>query len=168
MSLFRSVLLVLAFVAPLAAAAQGTQPVTRLGQSEQMRQNTTGYYYHHLPGESTIQVTVAGTVVYPGLYEVGVNTDLRRLLALAGGPRTDLRDRQNDRRVEIRLMRPNVGMIYGGTLLEASSDPQAIPALLHDDSIIVDVIEKRKFGFNDLVAVIGTVGTVAFIVQVLR
>jgi hypothetical protein len=157
-------LVLLLALASAGAAAQ--QPVTRLGQSEQTRQNTTGYYFHHLPGEATIQVQVAGAVVYPGLYEVGVQTDLRRVLALAGGPKYDARDRQSDRRVEIRLMRPNVGMIYGGTLFETAANPGAIPALLHDDAVIVDVIERRRLGWQDVATVIGTIGTLAFIVQV--
>lgn len=168
-------LLLAALVAAVPLAAQpGTvatpdeAPVTRLGQSEQTRHNTTGYYYHHLPGEATIQVQVEGTVLYPGLYEVALGTDLRRLLALAGGPRYDVRDRQSDRRVEIRLLRPNVGQIYGATMADAAVNPALIPSLRHDDTILVDVIERRRFGWQDAATLVGALGTLGFLLQAAR
>lgn len=164
-------LALLALFAPLAASAQPLdpdRPVTRLGQSEQTRNNSTGYYYHHLPGEATIQVQVEGTVLYPGLYEVALGTDLRRVLALAGGPRFDVRDRQSDRRVEIRVLRPNAGQIYAATLADASVNPNVIPPLRHEDTMLVDVIERRRFGWQDAATLIGALGTFAFVVQSAR
>lgn len=129
-----------------------------------MRQNTTGYYYYHLPGEATIQVSVNGSVLYPGLYEVSTDTDMRRLLSLAGGPRFEVRDRNSNRRVELRLFRPDVGQIYAANLEDASSNPAFIPGLQHDDALVVEVIERRRIGWQDIATVIGTVGTLAFIV----
>lgn len=163
----------LALVAPLAAAqparAPGPDaPVTRLGQSEQTRQNTTGYYYHHLPGEATIQLQVQGGVLYPGLYEVSTETDLRRVLALAGGPRYDVRDRRSDRRVEIRLFRPSVGQLYAATLADASVYPERIPPLRHEDAIVVEVVERRRFGWQDAATVLGALGTFGFLIQAVR
>lgn len=139
--------------------------VTRLGQSEQTRNSSTGYYFHHLPGEATIQVQVEGSVLYPGLYEVGAGSDLRRVLALAGGPRLDVRDRQSDRRVDIRVLRPSEGAIYISTLAQASVRPDLIPALRHDDTVLVDVVMRRRFGWQDAATVIGALGTVAFLIQ---
>jgi hypothetical protein len=166
----RLALLLLALVAAQTASAQTVPPadeplVTRLGQSEQTRSNSTGYYYNHLPGEATIQVQVEGTVAYPGLYEVGVGTDLRRVLALAGGPRLDVRDRDSDRRVDIRLLRPSEGAIYVSTLAAASVRPDLIPPLRHDDTILVDVISRRRFTVQDAATIIGALGTVAFFIQ---
>lgn len=168
-------LLFLSFALCAAASAQpqvatpAAEPlVTRLGQSEQTRHNTTGYYYHHLPGEATIQIQVEGTVLYPGLYEVSAETDLRRVLALAGGPRYDVRDRQSDRRVEIRLLRPHAGQIYGATLADAAVNPTVIPALRHDDVLLVDVIERRRFGWQDAATLVGALGTFAFLLQAAR
>lgn len=152
-----------ALLLALAVPAEA-QPVTRIGQSEQMRQNTTGYYYYHLPGEATIQVSVEGAVLYPGLYEVAVETDLRRVLALAGGPRFDVRDRNSDRRVELRLYRPEAGQIYAATLADAVSNPSYIPDLRHDDALLIDVIERRRIGWQDFATIVGTIGTVAFLV----
>ncbi len=172
MHALRLAALVLA-LAPLAAAAQaqptrptGDEPmVTRLGQSEQTRSNSTGYYYNHLPGEATIQIQVEGAVAYPGLYEVGVGTDLRRVLALAGGPRLDARDRDSDRRVDIQLLRPAEGAIYVSTLAAASVRPDLIPPLHHDDTILIDVISRRRFTVQDAATIIGALGTFGFLIQ---
>ena len=160
---------VLAQPVPPPAGAAGEAPlVTRLGQSEQTRSNSTGYYYNHLPGEATIQVQVEGSVLYPGLYEVGVGTDLRRVLALAGGPRLDVRDRNSDRRVDLQLLRPSEGAIYVSTLAQASVRPDLIPPLHHDDTVLVDVIERRRFGLQDAATILGALGTFGFLIQAAR
>ena len=153
---------------PSPAAPAEDVPVTRLGQSEQTRSNSTGYYYNHLPGEATIQVQVEGSVLYPGLYEVGVGTDLRRVLALAGGPRLDVRDRNSDRRVDIRLLRPSEGAVYISSLATASVRPDLIPPLRHDDTVLVDVIERRRFGLQDAATILGALGTFGFLIQAAR
>ena len=168
----RPLLALVALVLAAPAIAQPVSPpaaeaplVTRLGQSEQTRSNSTGYYYHHLPGEATIQVQVEGAVLYPGLYEVGVGTDLRRVLALAGGPRLDVRDRDSDRRVDIRLLRPSEGAIYISTLAAASVRPDLIPPMRHDDTVLVDVISRRRFTIQDAATIIGALGTFGFLIQ---
>ena len=170
MRLLLAALVALALAAPALAQPVSPPPaeaplVTRLGQSEQTRSNSTGYYYNHLPGEATIQVQVEGTVLYPGLYEVGVGTDLRRVLALAGGPRLDVRDRDSDRRVDIRLLRPSEGAIYISTLAAASVRPDLIPPMRHDDTVLVDVISRRRFTIQDAATIIGALGTFGFLIQ---
>jgi len=168
-------LLLLAGLLPAFALAQpidrGTspvdRPVTRLGQSEQTVSTAPGYYRHHLPGEATIQVQVEGAVVSPGLYEISDGTDLRQLLALSGGPVIDARDRDSSRRVELQLIRPGSGLIYGALLSDAAGNPSVIPPLRHDDALIVDVINKRTFGWRDGLTLAGSGGTIAFLVQLL-
>lgn len=168
-------LVLLAGLLPALALAQPVDPqappadraVTRIGQSEQTVSNAPGYYRHHLPGEATIQVQVEGAVVNPGLYEIADETDLRQLLALSGGPRIDVRDRQSDRRVELRLIRPGTGLIYGALLADVAANPATIPPLRHDDALLVEVIDKRRFGWQDAATVIGAAGTVAFLFQLL-
>ncbi|WP_420457139.1 hypothetical protein [Rubrivirga sp.] len=161
-------LLLLAGLAPALALAQPVdRPVTRIGQSEQTVSNAPGYYRHHLPGEATIQVQVEGSVVNPGLYEIADETDLRQLLALSGGPRVETRDRTSDRRIELRLIRPGTGLLYGALLADAAANPAVIPPLRHDDALLVEVIERRRFGWQDAVTVIGAAGTVAFLYDVL-
>ena len=161
-----SVLLLVALPA-LALAQPADRPVTRIGQSEQVNSTAPGYYRHHMPGEATIQVQVGGNVVNPGLYEIADETDLRRLLSLAGGPQVDIRDPQRDRRVEIRLFRPGTGMLYGALLSDAVSNPAVIPPLRHDDALLVEVVDRRRLGWQDAATALGAIGTVAFIVSVL-
>ena len=165
-------LALLAGLLPALALAQPVDPdyeppVTRIGQAEQVVNSAPGYYRHHMPGEATIQVQVEGTVVNPGLYEVADETDLRRLLALAGGPRLDVRDRQSDRRVELRLIRPGNGLVYGALLADAAANPSVIPALRHDDALLVDVVEKRRFGWQDAATILGAIGSAALAYELL-
>lgn len=166
----RTALLALA-LAPAAAHAQTdgfpAAPTTRLGQSEQTRANAPGYYFHHLPGEATILVQVEGAVVHPGLYEVAATTDLRRLLALAGGPEVGVRDDKRERRIELRLVRPLVGTVYGATLTEAAENPTVIPPLHNDDVLLVDVVERRLFGWQDALAIAGAAGSLALLLDAL-
>lgn len=160
-------------LAPALVVAQPTcqsvngQPTTRIGQSEQIENNAPGYYRHHMPGEATIQVQVEGAVLNPGLYEVADEASLSQVLALSGGPRVDARDRQNDRRVELRIVRPNVGMVYGATLGDAISNPTIVPSLCNQDALLVEVVDRRTFGWQDAATLIGAAGTVAFLAQLL-
>ncbi len=87
------------------------------------------------------------------------------MLALAGGPRLDVRDRDSDRRVDIRLLRPSEGAIYISTLASAAVRPDQIPPLRHDDTILVDVISKRRFTIQDAATIIGALGTFGFLIQ---
>ena len=160
-------LLLLALVPAVAVAQTPDRPVTRIGQSEQTQSTAPGYYRHHLPGEATIQVAVEGAVLNPGLYEIADETDLRQVLALSGGPRIDIRDRQSSRRVELRLVRPGAGEIYAATMMDAAANPAVIPALRHDDALLVEVLDKRRFGWQDAATVIGAAGTVAFLISLL-
>ena len=165
----RLVLLVL-LAAPAALAQPAdfpAPPLTRLGQSEQTRANAPGYFFHHLPGEATILVQVEGAVVHPGLYEVAAATDLRRLLALAGGPEVGVRDDRRARRVELRLVRPLVGTVYGATLQEAAENPAPIPPLHHDDVLLVEVVERRLFGWQDVLTIAGAAGSLALLIDAL-
>ncbi|MGB3544460.1 SLBB domain-containing protein [Rubrivirga sp.] len=159
--------LLLAIVPLLASPQPADDPITRIGRSERTVSTAPGYYQHHMPGEATIQVQVSGNVVNPGLYEIADETDLRRLLALAGGPQVDIRDPQSDRRVEIRLFRPGTGMLYGALLSDAVSNPVVIPPLRHDDALLVEVVDKRRLGWQDAATALGAVGTLAFIISVL-
>ena len=157
-----AVALALPLVAP-AAYAQATQG--RIGRSEQVISTAPGYYVYHQPGEATIQVAVEGAVRTPGLYEVAVGTDLGRVLALTGGPAYDAREDNQRQRVEVRLFRPNEGAIYATTLQDVAANPGAYPDLREGDSIVVDVIRKRRFGWQEAGAVAGILGGAAFVIS---
>lgn len=131
--------------------------------------NAGTYYRYFVPGEATIQVSVVGAVQQPGLYEVGVGTDLGRILALSGGPRLDARERRAKQRVELRVLRPNAGTdpIYATTLQDAATNPDAYPTLQEGDTMLVEVINSKGFNWQDAVTVLGGISAAAFVVQVL-
>jgi len=52
-------------------------------------------------------------------------------------------------------------------LSDAAGNPSVIPPLRHDDALIVDVINKRTFGWRDGLTLAGSGGTIAFLVQLL-
>ena len=74
---------------------------------------------------------------------------------------------QSDRRVELRLIRPGTGQVYGALLVDAVANPSVIPPLLHQDALLVEVIDRRRFGWQDGATLIGAAGTVAFLFQLL-
>ena len=151
---------------PLApeAFAQDSQG-GRIGRSEQVISTSPGYYQFHQPGEATIQIQVEGAVRNPGLYEVSVQTDLSRLLALTGGANYDVRQSSERQRVEVRLFRPSEGVVYATTSDAIAANPGSYPALREGDSVIVDVIRKRKFGWQEGGIIVGAVTAVALLIN---
>ncbi len=149
------------------ASAADAQPLGRLGRSETMRSTAPGYYVYHQPGEATVQVAVEGAVRSPGLYEIALGTDLQRVLALAGGPAYDAREANVRQRVEVRLFRPEQGVIYQSQIQNVAAAPGATPELREGDSVLVDVIRRRQFGWQDAAGVIGALSGVAVLISVL-
>ena len=157
-------LLLLPLALLLAVPASG-QTEGRLGRSELVTSTAPGYYVYHEPGELTIQVSVGGAVVNPGLYEVAVGTELSRLLALTGGPDYDARQPDQRQRVEIRVFRPDLGLVYGSTLEDLAGNPEPVPALREGDSVVVEVVLKRTFGWQDVFTIAGGIAAVAFLID---
>ncbi len=130
---------------------------------------TASYHRFFLPGEATVQVSVVGAVQQPGLYEVALGTDIGRLLALAGGPRYDVRESDRRRRVELRLFRPQAGplAIYATTLQDAATNTAVYPALCEGDTFLIDVIERRRIGLQEIATIAGGVSAIAFLFSAL-
>ena len=161
-------LLAVAVLAALAAApAQAQAPEGRFGRSALVVSTAPGYFVFHEPGEATVQVAVEGAVRNPGLYEVALGTDLGRLLALAGGPAYDARQPDVEQTVEVRLFRPERGVIYATTLQDVLGNPDPYPDLSEGDALAVDVVSRRPFTWRDGLAVAGAVSAVAFLIDVL-
>lgn len=160
----------LACALALPAAAQTTYGTaatqTSLGRGERIQQTTAGYYRFHMPGEATIQVSVEGAVPHPGLYEVGATTDLRQLLSLAGGPRIDNRERADRQKVEVRLYRSGEGQLYGATYADLASNP-VYPPLHESDTVLVEVVKSRRFGWQEAASIAGGLTAVALLVNAL-
>lgn len=161
--MLRLVLASLALV--LAAAPASGQTEGRLGRSELVTSTAPGYYVYHEPGELTMQVSVGGAVISPGLYEVALGTDLARLLALSGGPEVDGRQPDQRQRVEVRVFRPGSGLLYASTLQDLASNPDPVPALQEGDSVVVEVVLKRTFGWQDVFTVAGGIAAIAFLIE---
>lgn len=170
---FRRIVPALLAVLAASASAQTSAPVDpcrgRLGRAELTEATSNTYYRYFVPGEATVQVHVEGAVQQPGLYEVGVGTDLGRVLALSGGPRYEAREQNRRRRVEIRLYRPNAGElpIYATTLQDTATNPDAYPALCEGDTMLIDVVESKRFGWQEIATIAGGISAVAFLVQAL-
>jgi len=137
------------------------------GQVEETYTNAGAYFYFVEPGEGTIEVKVMGTVRNPGLYRLGVGTDLGQFLALTGGPVHDVRDRNRDRKTTIHLLRPQSGgeraLIFeedfeGGITTWSKS----YPVLQDGDVMTVEVVRDRTFEWRDAVSIISAAATVVF------
>jgi len=164
--------LTLAFLvaaAPVAAQEQWDPCQGRFLRPAPEGTPTASYHRFYLPGEATVQVSVVGAIQQPGLYEVAVGTDIGRLLALSGGPRYDIRESGRGRRVELRLFRPEAGpqAIYATTLQDAATNTSVYPDLCEGDTFLVDVIERRRFGLQEIATVAGGVSAIAFLVSVI-
>jgi hypothetical protein len=161
----------LILVTAVVACATLTSPAEaqRLGRAEQTVSTAGTYYRHALPGEITIQVSVVGSVRQPGLYEIGESVDLNRLVALAGGPNIDPRDRTRERDITIRILRSSSGVqpAFWATLDQTATLAEA-PALNEGDTVLIEITERQRFTWRDGVAVIGGLGAVAFLIQALR
>ena len=142
--------------------------IGRLGRAQLTQTTATNTYFSfYQPGEATVQVHVEGAVQQPGLYEVGVGTDLGRVLALSGGPQYETREGNRDRNVEVRLFRPNAGYapIYATTLQDTATNPDVYPNLCEGDTMLIDVIESKRFGWQEVGIIAGGLSAVAFIIR---
>lgn len=141
----------------------------RLGRAELTENTSSTYFRFSAPGEATVQVHVQGAVEQPGLYEVGVGTDLGRLLALAGGPTYDVRESSRRRTVEVRLFRPRAGLapIYATTLEDTATNPGVYPRLCEGDTMLIDVVERQGFTWQAAATIAGGISAVALLLQAL-
>lgn len=162
------------FAAGMPVSAQMAAPmdpcIGRLGRAQLMETTVTSTYFRHfVPGEATVQVNVEGAVQQPGLYEIGVGADIGNLLALSGGPAYGSRESERDRKVEVRLYRPNSGSapIYATTFEDTATNPDVYPNLCEGDTMLIDVIESKRFGWQEVGIIAGGISAVAFVVQAL-
>lgn len=151
-------------VLALPAAAQ------EVGRAADTREASTvpTYFLFTQRGVATVRVQVIGSVRQPGLYEVMEGTDLGEVLALAGGPLLEARQRTSRRTVTLRLFRPTAaqnGPLYEATLEAAVTSPLSYPALRDDDVLYVEVVERQRFGWRDTFTILGGLSALAFAIQ---
>lgn len=138
------------------------------GEVEDRQTNVPSYFFHVLPGESTIQVYVWGTARAPGLYVVSQETDMGELLSLAGGPEVEgIQD--NDRReVTVRLFRTEGEtrtIAYEALMEQMLAEPGAYPPLRDGDVIEVATHDIQGFNWRDIFSVVGAAAAVALVVD---
>jgi protein involved in polysaccharide export with SLBB domain len=137
------------------------------GRVEETKSNSDAYYYYVQPGAPTVQVFVLGMAKFPGLYEVTEGTDLKQLLALSGGPDFDRRQFLNRQTTTVRLYRTTEGkqdLLYEGVLENTVSDTTAQRVLKDGDVLTIEVVERRRFDWRDILTVVNVVNTALLIV----
>ena len=104
-----AVLLCLCAVAGTAGQAARAQVLDGVPQTSPY--NGAAFYRYQDSGEFTMRVQAWGSVRYPGLYEIGREARLSRLLSLSGGPMLTDRRTNERRRIYVRLVRPAQGNV---------------------------------------------------------
>lgn len=140
------------------------------GELEKISTNIDSYLYFAEPGEGTVEVKVMGTVRSPGLYRLGVGTNLGQLLALSGGPVLGVRQEERDRETTVRLFRQREGgtqeLIFERGFEEGiASESATYPELKDGDIMTIEVVEDRQFQWRDALSIISAAGTVAFAIS---
>lgn len=118
----------------------------------------TSYFTFSRPGQNTIEVIMLGDVGQSGLYRIGEDTDLSRLLALSGGPGGG-----NRGNTTVRLYRPTNGhrdLIFEAELDDFIAGSDAVPALETGDVIRVET--SQGFDWRDTVRILTAVSSLTF------
>jgi len=137
------------------------------GRVEQTQSNLNSYYYLVEPGAQTIRIYVTGPVRYPGMYEVSKGSDLRKVLALCGGPDPGRVEFTNRQRTTVRLYRGGDAegkCVYESPLEKAVARIADAPALMEGDVITVDVAAWRRFDWRDILTIVSVINTVVLII----
>jgi|GEM_PF-2864913 len=109
-------------------------------------------------GEPAIQVSVAGSPG-AGLYEVGVSTDLSRMLVLSGAATSDTKAKVELRRLEGGISR----VIYKGRVKDVLSEPGRAPALQEGDVLVISM-PRGRFGWRDGLQIVSGLSSVVVLV----
>ena len=126
----------------------------------------TSYRVFAKKGEATIQVMLVGGTA-SGIYEIGTDIDLDRLLTLAGGiPLT--RTTASESRVTVRLFREAAGereLVYEAPFETMLAEPGLYPALQEGDLVTVETItkERNRLRWQDVLSIVSSVTTLYFL-----
>lgn len=132
----------------------------------------SSYPYYRLveqPGQATVRVTVLAPNG-SGVYEVGVGLTLEEILAISGALGLPVKTRGLERKATIRLYRTQ-GPDGGGRLLLFDSTPKDMltrmdyPVLQDMDVVEVEVIEKSKLGWRDVVSLVTASSALVLLIE---
>ena len=124
----------------LLAAAWPPAQAQQVGRVEGRQVTPGGYYVNAQPGEPTTRVYVWGSVLRPGVYEVGPGFDVASLVALAGGP-ARLNADERDLAVEVQVQRDDAVLLQ--TDFEALAERAASVGALRDGDVIVLSLDRE-------------------------
>lgn len=148
----------------LPASAQAPLPGA-LWRVEETKTNTDTYFYFYInPGMPTIRVQMLGAVRAPGLYEVGEETDLGQLVALAGGPIVTARARRSRLEIGLKVFRPTpVGqeIIFDNQFEFPAANATTYPPLMDGDVVMMDVVQRQRISWRDVTSIVSTIGILA-------
>ena len=142
------------------------------GQAQDFAQldNTinTGMSYHVFakPGEVTVRILVLGEA--GGIYDVGESTQVDEFLALIGGaPGFGVRSSQNRTKVTIQLYRDEGirrRLVYEAPMEEMFQEPGQYPDLQDGDIFVVEVIEKSRISWRDVLSVVTSISSLVLLI----
>ena len=133
-----------------------------LGRLGDVQASGTSYHVFARPGEATVQVLVYGNSG-GGIYEVGAETKLDEFLALIGGAPGFGSSTGRKVRVTIQLYREQEGsrtLVYEERMEQMVTEPGQYPRLQEGDVFVVEVIERNRIGWRDVLSVVTGVSSV--------
>lgn len=146
------------------AAPTAAQSLDRLEETE----TSVAYYFYARPGDATVQISVWGTVGSTGIYEVPVDTQLDKLLTMAGGAPIDARQRGQDPD-DIRITLYRTGddgdrtVVYEEPLQDLIRNT-SYPALQDDDILVVELERARTpFRFREVLGIVSSLASLALL-----
>lgn len=119
-------------------------------------------------GEIPIQIKVLGHVRSPGLYEVSLETDLARILALAGGNSGGLPSSGERLNLRVDLYRSAAqrqSLVYTIPLDSLFIAGQPYPKLQDGDVVNIDGTIERKFSWRDTLSIATSAAALALFVD---
>ena len=131
--------------------ARAQQPVG----AEQSRYGRAAVYYYADSDDVTIRVNVWGAVQNAGVYEVPRDARLNLLLSAAGGPQIDVRQREDDQTVILKLVREGEDgarqVVYEQTMNDQVTTVEENVPLQDGDVLTVNSYVTEGVNWRDVV-----------------
>jgi hypothetical protein len=128
----------------------------------------TSYHVFARPGQNTILVTMVGSGIQTGLYELGEGTDLEQLVALAGFD-PGARQARNRRSIIIQLYREDAQeqrqLVHESSLQALVAAENPAPVLQLGDVVRVEVINRERFSWRDGLRIVTAAASLALIIE---
>ncbi len=119
------------------------------------------YRTYYTQGEATMQIFVISSVGGTAIYEIGTDTRLMELAALAGFS-PPVRNDRTVTRSTLTIIRPRLAneTIYSARIEDLVREPERHPTLEEGDVILIDTVQKTRFTWREGVSIISGVTSV--------